>query len=115
MEGLGLKASAVVRQSFESGRVGPVVLERKSRSIPLKYASLKDVQFIVGQSFSQGAEEGMVVGCVVDHEQYSSQQLIGHQQVVQVRPLVVLTAVADTPLDQGPEVIFVSGSKFKES
>ena len=57
----------------------------------------------------------MVVGRVVDHEQHSSQQLIGHQQVVQVRPLVVLTTVAATPLDQGPEVVMVSGQRFTGS
>ncbi|TNN88831.1 hypothetical protein EYF80_000709 [Liparis tanakae] len=67
----------------KSPRKHELVLERKSRSIPLKDASLKDVQLTVGQSFSQGAEEGMIVGCVMDHEQYSRQQLIGHQQVVQ--------------------------------
>ncbi len=82
-------------------------------SLP-KHPSLEEVQFIVGQSFSQGAEEAVVVGCVVDHEQDSSQQLIGHQQVVQVCPLVVLTAVAATPLHQGPEVVLVAGKKFKK-
>lgn len=54
------------------------------------------------------------MGRVVDHEQHSGQQLIGHQQVVQVRPLVVHAAVAATPLDQRPEVISVpSEKKFK--
>lgn len=54
------------------------------------------------------------MGCVMDHEQNSSQQLIGHKQVVQVRPLVVGAAVAATPLHQGPEVILVPG-QFNES
>ena len=66
-------------------------------SLP-KYPSLEEVQLILGESFSQGTEEAVIVGRVVDHEQDSSQQLIGHQQVVQVCPLVVLAAVAATPL-----------------
>lgn len=74
-----------------------------------KYPSLEEVEFICGQSFSQGAEEALIVGHIVDHEQNSSQQLIGHQQVVQVCPLVVPTAVATTPLHQGTEVILVPG------
>lgn len=77
-------------------------------SLP-KYPSLEKIQFIIGHGFSHGAEEANIVGRVVDHEQDSSQQLIGHQQVVQVCPLVVHTAVAATPLHQGPEVILVPG------
>lgn len=55
------------------------------------------------------------MGCVVDHEQDSGQQLIGYEQVVQVRPLVVPTAVATTPFHQGSEVILVPGETFKSS
>lgn len=77
------------------------------------YPSLEEVEFISGQSFSQGAEEALIVGSVVDHEQDSGQQLIGYEQVVQVRPLVVPTAVATTPFHQGSEVFSVPGEKFK--
>lgn len=80
-----------------------------------KHSSLEELQFIIGQSVSQGAKEAMIVSCVVDHEQDSSQQFIGHKQVVQIRPLVVLAAVAATPLNQGPEIILVSVRKFKKS
>ncbi|KAF3836539.1 hypothetical protein F7725_029097 [Dissostichus mawsoni] len=55
-----------------------------------EYPSLEEVQCILGQSVSQGAEEGMIVGRVVDHEQDPCQQLIGHQQVVQILPLIGL-------------------------
>lgn len=79
-----------------------------------KYPSLEEVEFIRSQSFSQGAKEALIVGCVVDHEQDSRQQLIGHQQVVQVRPLVVPTAVATTPFYQGPEIILVPWEKFRK-
>lgn len=80
-----------------------------------KYPSLEEVEFISGQSFSEGTEEALIVGSVVDHEQDSGQQLIGYEQVVQVRPLVVPTAVATTPFHQGSEVISVPGEKFKLS
>lgn len=86
-----------------------LLLSLRLPASPSKYPVLEEVQLIVGQSFSQGAEEAVVVGCVVDHEQDSGQQLIGHQQVVQVCPLVVLAAVAATPLHQGPEVVLVPG------
>lgn len=79
----------------------------------LKYPSLEEIQFIIGHRFSHSAEEANVVGRVVDHEQDASQQLIGHQQVVQVRPLVVHAAVAATPLHQGPEVVLVPGSEVQ--
>lgn len=65
---------------------------------PSKNPLLKQIQFVTGQSFSKGAEEAVIMGCVVDHEQDSGQQLVGHQQVVQVCPLVVPTAVTATPL-----------------
>lgn len=88
----------------------------RSRAVAFaKYPSLEEVEFISGQSFSEGTEEALIVGCVVDHEQDSSQQLIGHQQVVQVRPLVVPTAVATTPFHQGSEVILVPGEALKSS
>lgn len=80
-----------------------------------KYPSLQEVEFISGQGFSEGAEEALIVGCVVDHEQDSGQQLIGYEQVVQVRPLVVPTAVATTPFHQGSEVILVPGETLKSS
>lgn len=80
-----------------------------------KYPSLEEVEFISGQGFSEGTEEALIVGCVVDHEQDSSQQLIGYEQVVQVRPLVVPTAVATTPFHQGSEVILVPGETLKSS
>lgn len=73
------------------------------------------MEFVSGQSFSEGTEEALIVGRVVDHEQDSGQQLIGYQQVVQVRPLVVPTAVATTPFHQGSEVIPVPGEKVKGS
>lgn len=76
-----------------------------------EHPSPEEVEFISGQSFSEGAEEVLVVGRVVDHEQDSGQQLIGYEQVVQVRPLVVPTAVATTPFHQGSEVISVPGDK----
>lgn len=79
-----------------------------------KDPALEDVQFIAGQGFSQVSEEAVIVGCVVDHEQDPSQQLIGHQQVVKVRPLVVRAAVAATPFHQGPEVVSVP-AQFRES
>lgn len=72
-----------------------------------KYPFLEEVQFICGQGMSQGTEEAVIVGCVVDHEQDSGQKLIGHQQMMHVCPLVVPTAVASAPLHQGPEVILV--------
>ncbi|KAG7225018.1 hypothetical protein INR49_014473 [Caranx melampygus] len=50
----------------------------------LKNPSLEEIQFITDHSFSHSAEEANIVGCVVDHEQDSGQQLIGHQQVVQL-------------------------------
>lgn len=80
-----------------------------------KYPSLEKVEFISGQSFSEGTEEALIVRSVVDHEQDSGQQLIGYKQVVQVRPLVVPTAVATTPIHQGSEVILVPGEKFRLS
>lgn len=70
-------------------------------------ASLQEVELIRRQGFSQGTEEAEVVCRVVDHEEDASQQLIGHQQVVKVRPLVVLAAVAATPLHQGSKVVSV--------
>lgn len=54
----------------------------------------------------------MVVRRVVDHEEDSSQQLIGHKQVVNVCPLVVLTTVATTPLYQGSKVTSVPEEKL---
>lgn len=76
------------------------------------YPSLEKLHFVIGQGLSEGTEEALVVNHVVDHKQDSSQQLIGHKQVMQVRPLVVCAAVAATPLHQGPEVILVPGCKF---
>lgn len=70
-------------------------------------ASLQEVELIRRQGFSQGAEEAVVVRRVVDHEEDAGQQLIGHEQVVKVRPLVVLAAVAATPLHQGSKVVSV--------
>lgn len=76
------------------------------------HSCLEEVEFICGQGFSQGTEEAMVVRRVVDHEEDSSQQLIGHKQVVNVCPLVVLTTVATTPLYQGSEVTTVPEENF---
>ena len=76
---------------------------------------LEKVQFISGQSLSQSPEECMVVGGVVEHEQHSCQELIGHQEVVQICPLVVPAAVAATPFHQWPEVLPVSGQKDRQA
>lgn len=57
----------------------------------------------------------MVVRRVVDHKEDSSQQLIGHKQVVNVCPLVVLTTVATTPLYQGSKVTPVPEEKLQKN
>lgn len=77
-------------------------------------ASLQEVELIRRQGFSQGAEEAVVVRRVVDHEEDAGQQLIGHEQVVKVCPLVVLAAVAATPLHQGSKVVSVPLKKEKK-
>lgn len=69
----------------------------------------QEVHFIGGQGFSEGREEGQIVRRVVEREQNPCQQFIGGQQVVHVGSLVVLAAVAATPLHQGPEVVSVPG------
>lgn len=71
------------------------------------------MEFISGQSFSEGAEEALVVGGVVDHEQDSGQQLVGDEQVVQVRPRVAPAAVAATPFHHGSEVVSVPGENIQ--
>lgn len=78
-------------------------------------ASPQQVELIRRQGSSQGAEEAQVVRSVVDHEEDAGQQLIGHEQVVKVRPLVVLAAVAATPLHQRSKVVSVPCKKKKVS
>ena len=70
---------------------------------------LKQLELVVGQRGSQGPEEGGVLGGVVEHQQHPRQQLIGHQEVVQIGPLVVGAAVAAAALHQRSEVPPVPG------
>lgn len=52
-------------------------------------------------------EKSKVVFKVVYHKQDPSQQFVGHQQMVDVRTSVILTAVARTPPHQWVKVLLI--------
>ena len=82
--------------------------------VTLKHLLFEVRESVLGQCPAQRLEEAQVVGSVVQHEEHPRQQLIGHQQVVHVRPLVVAAAVARTAEHQRTEVFAVPvGSRGK--
>lgn len=64
-------------------------------------------QSVTFQCFPDGVEKSKVVFKVVHHKQDTSQQLVGHQQMVDIRTSVVLTAVTGTPSHERTEVLLV--------
>lgn len=64
-------------------------------------------QSVTFQRFPDGVEKSKVVFKVVHHKQDASQQLVGHQQMVDVCTSVVLTAVTGTPSHERTEVLLV--------
>lgn len=52
-------------------------------------------------------EKSKIVFKVVHHEQDPSQQLVGHQQMVDVRTSMILTAVTGTPSHKRIKVLLV--------
>lgn len=54
-----------------------------------------------------------IVFKVVHHKQDSSQQLVGHQQMVDVRTSMILTAVTGTPSHKWIKVLLVLFFSFR--
>lgn len=64
-------------------------------------------QSVTFQCFSDRVEKSKVVFKVVYHKQDPSQQFFGHQQMVDVRTSVILTAVTGTPSHEWVKVLLV--------
>lgn len=68
---------------------------------------LELIQFAVSKGIPNGTEETKVVLEVVHHEQDTRQQLVGHQEVMDVGTSVPLTAVTAAPFQQRTKIIVV--------
>lgn len=66
---------------------------------------LQLIQPVVSQCISNGVEEAEVVLKIMHHEQDASQQLIGHQEVMDIGSTMVLTAVTGASMYQRTKII----------
>lgn len=64
-------------------------------------------QCVTFECFPDGAEKLEVVFKVVCHKQDTGQKLVGHQQMVDVRASVILTAVTGAPAHERAKVFLV--------
>lgn len=107
------KGQSVIR-SRSLGELALFLPQALTSPVTLQHLLFEVREAVLGQCPAQRLEEAQVVGRVVEHEQHARQQLIGHQQVVYIRPLVVAAAVARTAGHERTEVFAVSAGCEKK-